>query len=90
MKRTDLEKNAALKLIESTKKGGIAGKYTGSAAVKATDKREQRRLDQEKGLVAFPVKLTQPIIDEINSRASTQNANINDIVISLLQQALKN
>ncbi|MBP6017934.1 MAG: hypothetical protein KA735_00450 [Burkholderiaceae bacterium] len=89
MKRTDLEKNAALKLIERMKKGGVTGKFSGAAATAATDRRQQRKLDQEKGLVAFPVKLTQPLIDQLRDLAQTQNADINDVVADLLNAALK-
>lgn len=89
MKRTDLEKNAALKLIHNVNKGGVAGKFSGAAATAATDRRQQRKLDQEKGLVSFPLKLTQPLIDQLRDVALAQNADINDVVAGLLSTALK-
>ncbi len=89
MKRTDLEKNAALKLINGLKQGGVAGKFSGSAATEATDRREQRKRDQEKGLVSFPIKLTQPLIDQVRAKALAQDTDVNTVVADLLQQALR-
>lgn len=89
MKRTDLEKNAAHKLIENMKKGSVTGKFSGAAAIAATDRRQQRKLDQAKGLVSFPIKLPQPLIDQLRALAQTQNADINDVVADLLTTALE-
>lgn len=89
MKRTDLEKNKALKLTERMKKGGATGKFSGAGALEASDRRQQRRLDQEKGLVSFPIKLTQPLIDQIRAQAQTQDTDVNEIMAQLLQKALK-
>lgn len=89
MKKTDLEKNKAIKLLEQRKHGATPSRFAGDSATAATDRREQRRLDQAQGLVAFPVKLQQSVIDEIRARATAQNVGTNDIVAELLAKALK-
>ena len=53
------------------------------------DRREQRRLDQAAGLVSFPVKLTQPVIDAVRARAAEQGVSTNEVIDRLLAQALE-
>ena len=89
MKKTDLEKNKAVKLREQLKHGATPARFAGDAAGAAQDRREQRRLDQAQGLVAFPVKLQQSVIDEIRARATAANVSTNEIVGELLAAALK-
>lgn len=87
MKRTDLEKNKALKLLGKMKAATPPARFAGEAAV--LDRREQRRLDQAAGLVSFPVKLTQPVIDALNARAQAEEVPMNELVNRLLSQALE-
>jgi len=87
MKKTDLEKNKALKLMGQLKASAIPSRYAGDPV---PDRREQRRLDQAAGLVAFPVKLKQPLIDALRARAQADGVSMNDLVNDLLDQALKN
>lgn len=89
MKKTDLEKNKALKLLEKRKHGITPSRFAGDSASEAVDRREQRRLDQAQGLVAFPVKLQQAVIDEIRARATATGVSTNDIMGDLLAAALK-
>jgi hypothetical protein len=53
------------------------------------DRREQRRLDQAAGLVAFPVKLRQPLIDALRARADADGVPVNELVNVLLEAALR-
>ncbi|MBC2770173.1 hypothetical protein [Pusillimonas minor] len=87
MKKTDLEKNKALKIMGKLNASLPPGRFAGAAA--APDRREQRRLDQAAGLVSFPVKLQQPIITALNAKAQADGVTVNDLINSLLADALK-
>ncbi len=87
MKKTDLEKNKGLKLTNSLRQ---AGPYGGNANADAAhlDRREQRRLDQLKGLVPFACKLEQGLADRLKQRASTHPEGLNGLVGELLAAGL--
>jgi len=87
MKKTDLEKNKALKLMGKLNATIPPDRYAG--AVPAPDRREQRRLDQAAGLVSFPMKLRQPLITALQARARTEGISTNELVNTLLAAALK-
>lgn len=87
MKKTDLEKNKALKLMGKLNAAVPPGRYAGAAA--APDRREQRKLDQAAGLAPFPVKLRQPLIDALRARADAEGVSTNDLINTLLADALK-
>ena len=87
MKKTDLEKNKALKLMGRLNAATPPGRYAGTTPV--TDRREQRRLDQAAGLVSFPVKLRQPLIDALRAKADADAVSVNDLINTLLADALK-
>ncbi len=71
------------------KQEGIPNRFsTDSGAL--LDRREQRKLDQAQGLVSFPVKIKQTLIEEIRAQAIAQNTSTNDVVNALLEKALKN
>lgn len=86
MKKTDLEKNKALKLMGKMQAAVPPGRYAGAAVL---DRREQRRLDQAAGLVSFPVKLRQPVIDALRARGQAEGVGVNELLDTLLAQALK-
>ena len=87
MKKTDLEKNKALKLMGKLKAATPPARYGAFAA--APDRREQRRLDQAAGLVSFPIKLRQPLIDALRTKAAADGVQVNELVNTLLADALK-
>lgn len=87
MKKTDLEKNKALKLMGKLKATTPPDRYAGAAP--AIDRREQRKLDQAAGLVSFPVKLQQPVIDALHAKAAADGVGMNELVNALLLDALK-
>jgi len=87
MKKTDLEKNKALKLMGKLNAAVPPGRYAGTGP--APDRRAQRRLDQAAGLVPFPVKLRQPLIDALRARAEAEGVGVNDLVGTLLAAALE-
>jgi len=87
MKKTDLEKHKALKLMGKLNAAAPPSRYAGAAP--AVDRREQRRLDQAAGLVSFPLKLQQPLISALNARAQSEGISVNELVNTLLAEALK-
>lgn len=87
MKKTDLEKQKALKLMGKLHAATPPSRYAGAAP--AVDRREQRRLDQAAGLVSFPIKLRQPLISALNAKAQTDGVSVNELVNTLLTEALK-
>lgn len=87
MKKTDLEKNKALKLMGKLNAAIPPDRYAG--AVPTRDRREQRRLDQAAGLVAFPVKLQQSTITALQARAQAEGVSTNELINALLAEALK-
>lgn len=87
MKKTDLEKNKALKIMGKLNASLPPGRFGGGAP--APDRREQRRLDQAAGLVSFPVKLKQPIIAALQAKAEADGISVNDLINALLSDALK-
>ncbi|HEU0230058.1 MAG TPA: hypothetical protein VFR20_05770 [Burkholderiaceae bacterium] len=87
MKKTDLEKQKALKLMGKLNAAVPPGRFAGAEPV--VDRREQRRLDQAAGLVSFPVKLRQPLISALNAKAQADGVSVNELVNTLLAGALK-
>lgn len=87
MKKTDLEKNKALKLMGKLNAAVPPARFANAAAM--PDRREQRRLDQAAGLVSFPVKLQQPVIAALRARAEADGVSVNELVNTLLADALK-
>lgn len=87
MKKTDLEKNKAMKIAGKLAQSATPTRFA-SAAAAVPDRREQRRLDQAAGLVAFATKLPGEMIKELNERAQTQAVPLNDLVAGLLRSAL--
>lgn len=86
MKSTDLEKNKALKLVGKMKQSG--SRFAADAGA-VTDRREQRKLDQAQGLISFPVKIRDTLVEEIRKRAAAENRSTNELIGELLEQALK-
>jgi hypothetical protein len=87
MKKTDLDKNKALRLLGDLRATATPARF-GRAAAAAPERRAQRKLDQAAGLVSFPVKLRQPVIDSLRARAAATNEPINTLLDKLLTEAL--
>jgi hypothetical protein len=85
MKRTDLEKHKALKIVTRMRQDSAPGRPDQAPPV---DRREQRRRDQELGLVAFAVKLDARLADEIRALAQARELALNDCVAELLRKGL--
>jgi len=85
MKRTDIAKNMALKLDERMKRAGTPGRFAGAAV---PDRKEQRKLDQAKGLIPFAVKLDAQLAGEIRALAESRQLGVNELVDELLRKGL--
>jgi hypothetical protein len=88
MKKTDLEKNKALKLQQATKKSGPERFGKGSAQP-ALDRREQRKLDQAQGLVPFACKLNAELVAKLKARAEDHPGGLNGLLTELLEAGLE-
>jgi hypothetical protein len=87
MKRTELAKLAAVKVMTQVKRTAPPERYAqGSASV--PDRREQRRLDRERGLVPFAVKLDRRLASRLSALACERNIGLNELVDELLRKAL--
>jgi hypothetical protein len=87
MKRTELEKLAAVKVMTRLKRTAPPERYAqGSAAV--PDRRAQRRLDRERGLVPFAVKLERTLAARLRALAAERGTGLNELVDELLRKGL--
>ena len=87
MKRTDLYKNEGLKINGQMKQAGTPDRFGGAASV-AKSRRDQRKLAQAQGLVAFAVKLDGDLVKQIHALAEARQTGINETVAALLAKGL--
>ena len=87
MKKTDLEKQKGTKIAGNMKLSSIPDRF-GKDAANMIDKREQRKRDQDAGLIPFAVKIHSDLIRQIRALADTQNKSLNDVTAELLTKAL--
>ena len=87
MKKADLEKVKG-KTISGRQGPGAADRY-GKGVAEVFDRREQRRRDQEAGLVPFAVKLHGDLVKEIQALAQTRGTGLNEVADELLRKGLK-
>ena len=88
MKKTDLEKNKGLKINATVNRFGTPGRYGKDAAV-ASERREQRKLDQALGLVPFAVKLDGELVRKLRALAEARQTGLNELVAALLKKGLE-
>ena len=87
MKKTELEKLKGTKISGNMKLSSIPDRF-GKDAANMPDKREQRKRDQEAGLVPFAVKLHGDVVKQIHALAESQKKSLNDVTAELLAKAL--
>ncbi|MBI0361855.1 hypothetical protein [Burkholderia oklahomensis] len=87
MKKTDLEKNKALKLTHAMKQTTSA-RFGKSAEDTAPDRRERRKLEQAQGLVPFACKLNIELVARLNERAASHPDGMTGLLTELLQRGL--
>jgi hypothetical protein len=87
MKKTDLYKNEGLKISGQMKQAGTPDRF-GVAAAAVPSRRDQRKLEQAQGLVAFAVKLDGELVKQIHARAEARQTGLNETVADLLAKGL--
>jgi len=85
MKKTDLAKSDAKKLMNQM---GAKGAAFGAAAAPAPDRREQRERDRALGLVPFATKLNSDLVQQLQQLSKERGVELNTLVADLLQKGL--
>lgn len=85
MKKTDLYKNLSLKVESRMKQAGTPDRFAQGAVL---DRKEQRKLDQAKGLIPFAVKLDAELAGSLRALAETSQTSLNELVESLLRKGM--
>ncbi|WDD91230.1 hypothetical protein Bsp3421_001135 [Burkholderia sp. FERM BP-3421] len=87
MKKTDLEKNKALKLTQAMKQGSAA-RFGKNAEAAPIDRRERRKLDQAQGLVPFACKLNVELVARLNAQAAAHPEGMTGLLTEMLESGL--
>ena len=85
MKKTDLYKNLGLKIDGKLKQAGTPDRFAQGGVL---DRKEQRKLDQEKGLIPFAVKLNAQLAAELQALAKTRVLGMNELVDDLIRKGM--
>lgn len=86
-KMTDLEKHKGLKISSTMKPFGASEQFS-NAPVAILSRREQRRLDQARGLVPFATKLDSGLVNRVQELARARQTGVNEIVAELLEKGM--
>ena len=86
MKKTDMAKSDAKKLMGKMAAPGAANFGKGEATV--SDRREQRKRDQALGLVPFAVKLNSELVQQLQALAKERDVELNALVADVLKKGL--
>ena len=84
MKKTDLAKSDAKKIMNQMARGPAFG----AGAAPAVDKREQRERDRALGLVPFAVKLNGELVSRLQALAQERGVDMNQLVDELVRKGL--
>ena len=85
MKKTDLYKNLGLKIDGKLKQAGTPDRFAVGGVL---DRKEQRKIDQEKGLIPFAVKLNAELAGELRVLAETRVIGMNELIDELLRKGM--
>jgi len=85
MKKTDLYKNLGLKIDGKLKQAGTPDRFAQGGVL---DRKEQRKLDQEKGLIPFAVKLNAQLAAELQTLAKVRVLGMNELVDDLIRKGM--
>ena len=85
MKKTDLAKSDAKKIMNQM---GARGATFGAQAAAPVDKREQRERDRALGLVPFAVKLNGELVAQLQALAQEREVDMNQLVDELVRKGL--
>ncbi|QJR11984.1 hypothetical protein DSM104443_03067 [Usitatibacter rugosus] len=86
MKPADLQKLKG-KTIAVRNQPGPSDKF-GKGGLESADRREQRKRDQEAGLVPFAVKLHGDLVKELQAKV-TAGKGLNEVVDEIIRKGLK-
>jgi hypothetical protein len=86
MKKTDLAKSDAKKLMNQMSAKGAAFGAAGKGP--APDRREQRERERAQGLVPFAVKLNSDLVKQLQALSQERKVELNQLVAELLQKGL--
>lgn len=86
MKLTDLMKLKGRKI--EGRMGGATPDRFGKGATEVVDKKEQRRRDQEAGLVPFAVKLHGDLIKRLHALAQERQVSLNELTADVIHAGL--
>jgi hypothetical protein len=85
MKKTDLAKSDAKKIMNQM---GARNAAFGAAAPAPVDKREQRERDRALGLVPFAVKLNGDLVARLQALAKERGVDMNQLVDEVVRKGL--
>jgi hypothetical protein len=85
MKKTDLYKNLGLKIDGKLKQAGTPDRFAQGGVI---DRKEQRKLDQAKGLIPFAVKLDAQLAAELHALALSRQISMNELVDALIRKGI--
>jgi hypothetical protein len=86
MKKTDLAKSDAMKIMGGMAAKGGATFGKGDAVI--VDRREQRERERALGLVPFACKLNGDLVKQLQAQAAERGVDMNELVASLLAKGL--
>jgi hypothetical protein len=87
MKKTELEKLKGAMIGDRMGRAVTPGRF-GKEAAEIPNRREQRKLDQAKGLIPFAVKIDGELVKQIQTLAQQRNTGLNEVVAELLKKGL--
>lgn len=85
MKKTDLAKGEAKKLMGQM---GTRNTTFGTADAAPVDRREQRERERALGLVPFAVKLNGELVQQLHTLAKERGVDMNELVADLIKKGL--
>jgi len=85
MNKTDLYKSLSSKVENRMKQVGTPDRFAQGITI---DRKEQRKLDQAKGLIPFAVKLDAELADTLRKLAESRQLGLNELVDELLRKGL--
>jgi len=85
MKKTDLYKSLSQKIDGRMKQAGTPERFAQGGTV---DRKEQRKIDQAKGLIPFAVKLDAQLAATLREQALVRQLDLNALVEDLLRKGL--
>ena len=86
MKQAELEKLKGVKIGDRMGRYVTPGRFGKDAA--PPSRREQRKLDQARGLIPFAVKIDGELVKQIQALAQERKTGLNEVVAELLKKGL--